>query len=71
MFKEFNAHPKGIKSDESVVRAIVRVINKDYMECRRKLNRVKQELGYSSYKDTKFLYECLKDYSRLIFKPVK
>jgi len=46
-------------------------MNKDYMECRRELNRVKRELGYASYKDTNFLFEYLKDYPRLIFKPVK
>lgn len=71
MFKEFNAHPKGIKTDDCVVRAIATAMNKDYMECRRELNHMKRELGYSSYKDTKFLYEYLKDYPRLIFKPVK
>lgn len=71
MFKEYNAHPKGIKTGDCVVRAIATAMNKDYMECRRELNRKKRELGYSSYKDTKFLYEYLKGYPRLIFKPVK
>jgi hypothetical protein len=71
MFKEFNAHPKGIKTGDCVVRAIATAKNIDYLECRRVLNRSKRELGYSSYKDTKFLYDYLKDYPRLIFKPVK
>ena len=71
MFKEFNAHPKGIKTNDCVVRTIATAMNKDYNECRRELNRKKRELGYSSYKDTKFLYEYFKDYPRLIFKPVK
>jgi hypothetical protein len=71
MFKEFNAHPKGIKTSDCVVRAIATATNTDYLECRRDLNRKKRELGYSSYKDTKFLYEYLKDYPRLIFKAVK
>jgi hypothetical protein len=71
MYKEFNAHPKGIKTGDCVVRAIATAKNIDYLECRRELNRSKRELGYSSYKDTKFLYEYLKDYPRLIFKPVK
>ncbi|MBU1093020.1 MAG: hypothetical protein KKH01_01010 [Firmicutes bacterium] len=71
MFKEFNAHPKGIKTDDCVVRAIATAANKDYLEVRRDLNRRKRELGYSSYKDTKFLYEFLKDCPRLIFKPIK
>ena len=71
MFKEFNAHPKGIKTDDCVVRAISTAMNKDYMECRRELNRKKRDLCYSSYKDTKFLYDYFKYYPRLIFKPVK
>jgi hypothetical protein len=71
MFKEHNAHPKGIKTTDCVVRAISTALNQDYLECRRELNQAKRELGYSSYKDTKFLYNYLKDNPRLIFKPVK
>jgi len=71
MFKEYNAHPKGIKTGDCVVRAIATAKNMNYLECRRELNRVKKEFGYSSYKDTKFLYDYFKDYPRLIFKPVK
>ena len=71
MFKEFNAHPKGIKTGDCVVRAIATATNTDYLECRRELNRKKRELGYSSYKDTKFLYNYLKGYPRLIFKAIK
>ncbi len=71
MFKEYNAHPKGLKVDDCVVRAIATATNKDYLECRRELNRAKRDLGYTSYKDTEFLYEYLAGYPRLIFKPVK
>jgi hypothetical protein len=71
MIKEFNAHLKGVKTDDCVVRAIATATNKDYLEIRRDLNRRKRELGYSNYKDTKFLYEYFKDYPRLIFKPLK
>jgi hypothetical protein len=71
MYKEFNAHPKGLKTSDCVVRAISTATNSDYLECRRVLNRKKRELGYPSYKDTKFLYEYLKEYPRLIFKAVK
>jgi hypothetical protein len=71
MFKEFNAHPKGIKTSDCVVRAIATATDTDYLECRRELNRKKRELGYSSYKDTKFLYDYLKGYPRLIFKAIK
>ena len=55
MFKEFNAHPKGIKTDDCVVRAIASATNKDYLEVRRDLNQKKREWGFTSYKDTKFL----------------
>lgn len=71
MFKEFNAHPKGIKTTDCVVRGISTATNSDYLEVRRELNRKKKELGFSSYKDTQFLYVYLKGYPRLIFKPVK
>lgn len=71
MFKEFNAHPKGVKTTDCVVRAISTATNSDYVEVRRELNRKKKELGFSSYKDTQFLYEYLIGYPRLIFKPVK
>ena len=71
MFKEFNAHPKGIKTGDCIVRAIATATNTDYLECRRELNRKKKKLGHSSYKDTKFLYDYLKGYPRLIFKAVK
>jgi hypothetical protein len=71
MYKEFNAHPKGIKTSDCVVRAIATATSTDYLECRRELNRKKRELGYTSYKDTKFLYDYLKGYPRLIFKAIK
>ena len=68
MYKEYNAHPKGLKTNDCVVRAIATATNIDYNECRRDLNRKKRELGYSSYKDTKFLYRYLEKYLRLIIK---
>jgi hypothetical protein len=71
MFKEYNAHPKGLITTDCVVRAIATATGSDYMETRRELNRRKRELGYTSYKDTKFLYDYFKGYPRLIFKPVK
>ncbi|MBU1145004.1 MAG: hypothetical protein KJ971_03985 [Firmicutes bacterium] len=71
MFKEYNSHPKGIKTNDCVVRAIATATNNNYLDCRKELNRKKKELGYSSYKDTKFLYDYFKGYPRLIFKPVK
>jgi hypothetical protein len=71
MFKEHNAHPKGLKTTDCVVRAISTATQTDYMETRRVLNRKKRELGYTSYKDTKFLYDNFKSYPRLIFKAIK
>ncbi|MDD4157333.1 MAG: hypothetical protein PHY08_12245 [Candidatus Cloacimonetes bacterium] len=71
MYKEYNAHPKGLKTTDCVVRAIATATNSDYLETRRELNRRKRELGYTSYKDTKFLYDYFKGYPRLNFKPVK
>ena len=71
MFKSYNPHPKGIKTNDCVVRAIATATNTDYLECRKELNRKKKELGYTSYKDTKFLYDYFKGYPRLTFKPVK
>ncbi len=71
MFQEFNAHPKGIKTTDCVVRAISKATNIEYMECRRKLNQLKRDWGFTSYKDTKFLYKYFDGYPRLIFKAVQ
>jgi hypothetical protein len=57
MFKEFNAHPKGIKTTECVAIAISTATKIDYLVVRRELNRKQKELGFSSYKDTQFLYD--------------
>jgi len=69
-FKKYNAHPKGLNVKDCVVRAVCTALNRDYMETRKGLNRAKRELGYSDYKETKFLYEYLKDYERLKFKGI-
>ncbi len=71
MFKEYNRHPKGIKTTDCVVRAISTALDIDYLECRRTLNKTKKELGFNSYKDTKFLYKFLENYPRLIYKAIK
>lgn len=71
MFQECNRHPKGIKTTDCVVRAISTALDIDYLECRRNLNHVKHELGYGSYKDTKFIYKYLEGYPRLIYKAIK
>lgn len=69
-FVKFNPHPKGISTTDCVVRACCIAFDKDYLETRRELNKAKHELGYSSYKDRKFLYDYLKNYERLKFKAI-
>ena len=72
MFYEYNnPHPKGLKTGDCVVRAMSIAFDKDYLEIRRELNRSKRELGFNSYKETKFIYKHLEDYPRLIFKAEK
>lgn len=67
-FIKTNIHPKGLDVKDCVVRAVATAFDKDYLETRRELNHVKHELGYSSYKDRKFIYDYLKDYPRILFK---
>lgn len=71
MFKEYNVHPKGIRTGDCVVRAIATASGKDYVECRRELNQKKREWNFTSYKDTQFLYRYFESSPRLIFKAVK
>jgi len=71
MFLEYNAHPKGIKTTDCVVRAISIAMNKEYMECRRELNQLKRDWKFTSYKDTEFLYKFFEGKPRLIFKAIK
>lgn len=61
-----NPHPKGIKTSDCVVRAVALAFDKDYLEARRELNKAKRESKFDSYKDTKFIYDYLKEYERLI-----
>ena len=68
---KFNNHPKWLNTSDCVVRAISKAFDNDYLETRRELNRVKRELGFQSYKDTKFLYKHLEDYERIILKAVR
>ena len=71
MFREFNAHPKGLKTTDCVVRALSTALNVDYNACRKELNQKKREWGFTSYKDTEFLYQYLSSRPRLIFKVMK
>lgn len=68
---EFNNHPKELKTTDCVVRSMSKAFDKDYLETRRELNRVKRELGFKSYKERKFIYKYLNNYERIILKAVK
>ncbi len=69
-FVMFNPHPKAISTTDCVVRACCIAFDKDYLETRSELNKAKHELGYSNYKDRKFLYDYLKNYERLKIKAI-
>lgn len=69
-FIQSNPHPKGKKTSDCVVRAIVHAFDKDYLEARRELNQVKKELGCESYKDHDFISLYLKNYPQFKFKSV-
>ncbi len=71
IYKYRNPHPKGLHTTDCVVRAIALAFDKDYLEARRELNRSKRELGFRSYKETKFIYKYLEGKPRLIFMAVK
>jgi hypothetical protein len=71
MFEYYNPHPKGIKTGDCVVRAISTATGKDYLECRRELNRLKKEIGEKSYKTLPFLKKYLSRYSKVSVQPRK
>lgn len=70
-FEKYNNHPKGLKTGDCVVRAISKGLNKDYLETRRDLNKVKRELGFDNYKTSKFIHKYLKNYERIIIRAEK
>ena len=67
-YKYYNAHPKGCKVGDCVVRAVCTAFEKDYMETRRELNRAKRELGFDSYTSHDFLRTWLE---KLGFETIK
>lgn len=71
MFQEYNAHPKGIKTGDCVVRALTVGLSKDYNDLRRELNQKKREWGFDSYKSSKFLLKYLEGYPRYVYKAIK
>ena len=70
-YVKFNNHPKGLETDDCVVRSISKAFEKDYLETRRDLNRMKRKLGFQSYKETKFIYKYLSEFKRIIIKVEK
>lgn len=71
IFQYRNPHPKGLHTTDCVVRAVSLAFDKDYLEARRELNRSKKELGFGSYKETKFIYKYLEDFDRIVLKVPK
>ena len=70
-FEKYNNHPKGLTTNDCVVRAISKGLNKEYLETRRELNKVKRDLGFDSYKQSKFIYKYLSAYERIIIRAEK
>lgn len=71
VFEYRNPHPKGLHTTDCVVRAVSLAFDKNYLEARRELNRSKKELGFGSYKETKFIYKYLEDFDRIVLKVPK
>jgi len=71
VYKFTNPHPKGLKTNDCVVRAMSLAFNEDYLETRRKLNEYKRFLNLDSYKSNSFIYQYLEIYERLIIPPIK
>lgn len=71
VFEYKNPHPKGLYTTDCVVRAVSLAFDKDYLEARRELNRSKKELGFGSYKETKFIYKYLENFDRIVLKVPK
>ncbi len=70
-FEKYNNHPKGLTTNDCVVRAISKGLSKGYLETRRELNKVKRDLGFDSYKQSKFIYKYLSAYERIIIRAEK
>ena len=71
VFEYRNPHPKGLHTTDCVVRAVSLAFDKDYLEARRELNLSKRELGFGSYKETKFIYKYLENFDRIVLKVPK
>ena len=70
-FEKYNNHPKGLTTNDCVVRAISKAFDREYLEVRRELNRIKREEGFNSYKVSEFIYKYLSDYERIKIKVEK
>lgn len=70
IFEYTNPHPTKKATSDCVVRAFTIALNKDYLEVRRDLNKLKREMGYQNYKDNKFLNKLLSKYDSYTFQAV-
>lgn len=70
-FEKYNNHPKCLITNDCVVRAISKAFDREYLEVRRELNRIKREEGFNSYKVSEFIYKYLSDYERIKIKAEK
>lgn len=43
-FEKYNNHPKGLTTNDCVVRTISKTFDREYLEVRRELNRIKKEV---------------------------
>ena len=73
MFEYKNPHPEGKSVTDCVVRAITIVVEGDYLEVRRELNRSKKELKETSYKNRKFMHKYTKKngWKKISFPAIK
>lgn len=73
IFKYNNPHPEGKHTTDCVVRAITLATDKDYLEVRRHLNRIKKELKEPHYKTGKFMHKYAKhsNWNKISFPVIK
>lgn len=71
MYKYYNAHPKGLNVKDCALRAYCTAMKMDYNDARNKLNRMKRDLGFTSYKCRSFIKILYKDYNKISFPAEK
>lgn len=73
MYTFSNPHPDGKRVGDCVKRALTLATGEDYREISRQLNRIKRELGCSSYQDNPVWKEFIRrrGYEKEFYKAVK